>query len=875
MSNLTLIRSLPSPSSPVEAVEPVEAVDTQPLHSEDNAQAKGFGKDSKRSERDSTIARRNRMFERHLPLLKREFILGDNIPGVEVIEYEGHVPSLDLSRPLTLITGWLGAGKTHAVLEAIIPIAEKKPVAMFAPRNTLCRNTESRAEQESTRQLAHGKISRPVDIRHYQDDVSLHKQLLKNLQPGIFAMCPESLRDHLDENLKWQGTTLILDEFKGIAPEALKKPLILKNLERALTEAPQVLAVDAFLSDKDIAILKRYRPQDFANGNVRLYRQKFEKSTKRIRWIEGLTKDGTVSLKHDGIYLNILDLWLADEEVENFCIASVSKKTAKGLQRYLKAKGREVLLVCADTPGSSADFMRTPDKTWQENSWDVFCFSPTAQSGLDVQTPFNRGLMINPGIISPIQSLQMIGRARQCDEWWVSAPRMGYDPDSPAPMSPSKLKDYTYKLKKSWDEATQPYSNAAVAWSLYQSHIEEVERAFNSECTRYLLEHFFENVTVEFVANNRTAEFQELLREVTRNDAIAELNADLARGRKLLETQKNPATDDDVWNKRLAEWVEKMPSIEGLADSYREAANRDTEEGQILADELAARYLHLTSNRGDRILNYELTEDEQLCEQYLTQTEESLKYSEITYDAPQLIRYRYIKLYTDLNLKQLAQYTGGKLVKHETGFYFKSEIILKLWEEFKWGRWGDLFPMVETLSGFWRTVKRCMAFLGYQKRSEKIREQTPGEFHPNGKHRDGRQRMSDSCPFWFCGWCPMEQSGSKEFQALYPTVLKSCWRERLETELGWFQERLDKKRDRVLPQDVLAQGLVSPPLPDISPPEPSLPFTSATSFEIGQHVKDLISGFSGVIARFEKDKFLIDGEYVHAWRTASEIKVAA
>lgn len=841
-ATLSLIKSI----SPEKPENPEKSVGTI-------KKAEGF------ESRESIIKYRQFKFQQHRDYLKKDFSLS---PRADDIEYEGYAPLLDTDCSAILLQGWLGAGKTQAALNSLAEMASVMPVIWIAPRNLLLSDTERRAEEIFLKLLAKKLIRQGVPVHHYQDDIQRNKDYIRTGQPGLYCMCGESLKDHTDEHLKWDRAILVIDEFRGIRSEILKRPAEFKNFQRGLAEASKLIVIDAFLSDVDVAILKRFRPENFSDGKVRIYRQKFEKSVKLITWLECLTKDKTnptISFSHEGLYFTLLSQWV-ENGVGKFCIASDNKRTAKVLKIYLESLGRKPLLISADSPSASIEFMRNPDQSWQQGDWDVLIYTPTIQSGADIQSHFDRGLLIATGVLSPVQMMQMLGRCRQCQHWYVSAPRMSVDPASPSALNAQKLRQGTWKQQKAWDKLDQPYSSASTAWELHEAAVSDVEKAYNSEYLRALLEEYFEQVSVEFVSDPTVAQFRSAVQESKRSDAILEMGADLKRGEEMLLKRQNPTNDLDLWSKRLATQIERMPEIEDFVSGYKAAIQEDTEESRVTADELVSIYLTLTNERIDRLKNWVMAQDDEECETVLAELYELQRSDQIVYNSSLAKTYRNLRLWKELNLKELPRLTSTKDdIAHETMFHISSPVIIELWERFKKHNWHDCFPLLETLGDFFVALKRCLKFMGFQQYGKYIRIETD-ELHPNGKDRKGNQRYSKSKPMYFVGWYIMENSGNAMFKEWFPKIME-CVRGMALRDSDRRQERIDKKRGYGTPEDCLSPPSLA------SPPEHSLPF------EVGQQVQDLVTGFSGVVTEIRGSEFLLDGASIFVWRTADKIAV--
>lgn len=714
---------------------------------------KGFVRKSTVSDRDRYIQKRLMRFSSYWEYLKKDFTLSQ---ADEV--YQGYAPTLAVKTSSILLRGWLGAGKTEATLRSLLPFRNQQ-IIWITNRNGLLYQSAERA-----RRLG-------FDVYHYQDDPALYREMLRTDQPGIFTLCPDSLKDYATKNVKWTDAIVVIDEFSGVRREVLKKTQIMPEFERLLSECLTLIAVDAFLSDVGRRVIQKYRP-----GNVRIYDQQFQKSTKRIIWLETRNQAGDLSLSHDGIAYPILKKWVA--EAKRFAIACDSKLLAKAVQDYLETLGYHGILCSSETIEGNQILLPDPDHLLE--SAQYFVYTPTAQSGLDCQVSFDCGLALYSGVISPIDFLQMLGRCRQCQEWYVSAPRRSLDPTCPVPSLDSNLvKGWSEKLVTTFTEMGAESGIKSAGWGLWQSLTGEIERAFHSEYLKHLLQHFFESVEVAEVHCDRQQWMQDIKR-IKEKELRFTLAANLENGRRLLTQQKAPSKDPEVWDVLLAEETEKYPAV------WRELRNQfllgvEVEDVMTLAK--------LFSSKRLERLKYWVQATGDQSDEDLADLQELVRTRFTSYLSPRWKALQYLSLFQHLDLDRLAA-AEGKAIAHQTHFRVTSPMVGDLWNAFQQlPKLQRLFPTVETIEDFWRVLRRCMSFLGYQSAGQTIRIETPGKLYPNGKDRDGKQRYSESASRYFCGWKPMVASGSVFFQQNFTLIVDT-----IRDRLNW--ERQNKQRDR-------------------------------------------------------------------------------
>ena len=728
------------------------------------------GELSEVEKRDRNIRKREARFRSYWEALGRDFKL-TSTQNHPIAYYRGYAPTLELQAKTILLRGWLGAGKSEASMRTLLPCRDRQ-IIWLANRNGLLRQTAQR--------LVDLGFS---NIYHYQDDPGLYREMLRDDYPGIYLMCPDSLKDYATKHANWTKTILVIDEFSGIRKEVLSKTAIVPEFERLLTEAQILIAVDAFLGNVDARVIAGYRGTDRTS-----YDQEFAKSPKPIKWLETRTRDGKVSMSHDGLFYLLLQQWV--EAGYSFAITADNKLQAKAVHDYLVGLGVKVALSTRETVETNKELLRIPDGYLFEHQIHTLVYTPVAQSGLDVQTHFDKGLALYSGVVSPLDFLQMMGRCRQCDEWFVSAPRRSLDPTCATPsLNSSRVKNWAEKLTKAFDTLGFTYSSQTTGWGLWQRLTSEVEKAFHSEYLYCLLVEFFESVeTVEVAVDQGT--WQSEVKRIKREEASLTLKANLDNGRRRLREQKAPSKNSEVWDLVLAQEAEKYPAVwRELRDRYHTAGEDETE-----VIDLALVFL---SQRLERLKHWVVATDEQ-AQAELAELGDSLRQRFTSYSSPQFKVLQYRTLFQEFNLDELAQARRSQAVAHETHYRIDSPVITKHWEQFqRSSKLQKLFPTVENQFDFWTIIKRCMTFFGYEHNGTTIRVNTPGQLNRNGKDRHGKARLSPSASLYFSGWLPMPISGSLMFQKLFDVIVKAI-RARLDCE----RSRRSEVRERASPLNV-------------------------------------------------------------------------
>ncbi|MBD1825688.1 hypothetical protein H6F51_24785 [Cyanobacteria bacterium FACHB-DQ100] len=525
---------------------------------------------AEQSKRDRLINKRKLRFLQYWESLKRDFLLPPLVSGNEIRfqSYQGFAPIIDLFWDTNCLQGWLGAGKTESMLRSLIPFKDK-PIVLVSPRNGLLRQTAQRAKKLG------------FNVYHYQDDPGKFRAMLEAGEPGIYCMAPDSFKPYAVGKLQWEDVILILDEFCGIRKEILGKTAELPQVTDAIARCASLIAVDAFLSEIDIRVIQKHR-----SGSMQILNQEFKKSPVKIKWLECRNKAGEISFSHEGIYYSLLDRWI-DEKLGRIAIAVDSIHTAKMLDRYLKSKGVKTWIVCSETPQENQSFMPEPDNVIEHGKIQAVIYTPTAQSGLDIQAKFDRGLLICTGTLAPTQMLQMLGRCRQCPEWYVSAPRHSGNPECVTPsLDSKKIRQWAEQIAQTLMDLGFNMPLEVQGWAVWERLIRDIEKAFTSEYMRCLLDYFFESVETVEVESDRVSEWRKDAQILKSEDAERTLKANLQNGLRLIDEEKEPKLNSEVWDIKLAQFLVKYPNIAKKAIADVEQSEVEVRQANAEIDSL-------------------------------------------------------------------------------------------------------------------------------------------------------------------------------------------------------------------------------------------------------------------------------------------------
>jgi hypothetical protein len=733
------------------------------------------GKTKPRSKRERAIDWRNHCANQVLPLLEKDYkITRKNDGERDVCYYEGRTPEFSQALidgiPTVLVRGGLGAGKTHAAIEslaqAIAAAAIGKQIIWITGRNGLLRQTEQRLLK---RLRALG-----VSVYHFQDDVKLHGDLLRNGEPGIYCLCPESLSDYHAVNIDWTKCIVIIDEFAAIRKSVVSKPKVLPQFKTMLSEARQLVVMDAFLGDADCRVLSRFR-----KGERLILDQVPDKAPKRVKVVECRTKDGDIALSHDGVAFDVLDKWFKGKQLaedERYIVVTDSLLSAKVCKLYAQSLGlaeHEVMLICSETIELTHQVMPDPDEAIKQRKAKLVIFTPTVESGLDVQLPFTEGLGLFCGVVPGTSALQLIGRARQCNDWIVSAPRRSINPDAPH-MTEAKLKKIIERLQaETIEESGMEGDERSDGWAVWEREIGALLRAYNSEFIAHLLREHYESVAVteEFTFDNRG--WMEYVTLVKTDEAIKILRGNLENGQTMLQEEKTPIMDSHVWDIKLAKGFQQHPKPWQQAIDDYQSGDKDRKDEAIAWAKALLKHRELWAlKRYVQAVDLDLDDDNALNDR--------VSRAGCSYAAPAFKQLQMQSLFRQLDLETLAKLErGGKVTALDADsacYDARSAIIESLWKKFKGdARLSKLFPNIETIKDFWRVIKSCMRYFGFDA--------------VGGQQRVARDGYREATPsIYLVGWVIRCESGSKFLVNHFDIIIESI-RDRLEVERLEYRRR--------------------------------------------------------------------------------------
>jgi hypothetical protein len=726
------------------------------------------GKAGETSKRDWAIAKRLFDFNQVLRLLEKDYkITRKDDAERDVAYYEGHTP--EFSKALIdgittiLIRGFLAAGKTHAAIESIRlwlkAVGYRQQIIWITGRNGLLFQTEERL------------ASVGLPIYHFQSDVKLYGERLRAGEAGVYCMCDASLSDYHAENIKPENCLVVVDEFSDIRGNAPSKSKTFPQFKDLLSKARQLVVIDAFLGDIDCRIMTKFR-----QGDRLIVDQIHTEAPKNIRWAECRNQDDEISFSHDGILFPVLDSWFKGRslgEDDRYVIVADSLLTAKIAKLYaMKSCGlkeSEILLICSETVEEANRTMPDPDARILESKAKLIILTPTAESGIDIQVPFTAGLGLFCGVLSGKGAMQLMGRARQCNDWIVSAPRRSINPDQPH-LSEAKIKKILSRLPETLEESGMNGDARSNGWAVWQREIRAVQSAFNAEFIHHLLKEHYENVetTEEFGSNSKL--WIEYVQKIKSKDAVKAVTADWQNGLYMEKNEIPPSKDQHVWDIKLAKGYIEHPSLWLKAIANYRSGNPETKEEAIALVKALLKEKELASlKRYVQAADCNLDDDNAL--------DDRVSRFGSNYGSPAFKQLQNQSLFRLLNLESLALLGCDDEVKADAVddalFDTRSPQIQALWEKFKTlPRLVNLFPAVETIQDFWRAIKAAMRFLGFESKYGTARA-----------NRDGEKPS-----LYFVGWLIRAKSGSKFWVDNFDLIAKSV-RDRLEVE------RLQRSKD--------------------------------------------------------------------------------
>lgn len=745
---------------------------------------KGFGVNEKIAARKLYLQKRRDTFLTYWPDLKRDF----SITRTPDLTYSGNCPTFALLAQTIGISGWLGAGKTESIIKSLVELAKSERIFYIAPLTSINRQFMTRAENAG------------VPVYYYQDDTGAIRSLIAHHAPGIFVMCPDSFNSEYSvvKEIDWSRRTIsVVDEFNEIRSDILKKKNSYPEFKRMLSEVKHLIVADAFLSDADLAVLKPLRK---GKGKPYIIAQKFTQSPKKITLLSSTTKDGLISLNHDGIFFDVLDGWVIENKrfvvmVDNLTMAIV-------IDAYLKEKGLTGVLLTGQTIETNRAVLHDPNnKDGLLAAAQYVVATPVIKSGSDIQIPFDVGLYVYTGVITPKGAMQHMGRFRQIHEWFVSVACRSLNPNAPPHLNKENIDRQKAEIEASMDELGA-LSLGTHAHAVWQDTTEQIEKSFHSEYFVELLNHFYASVTVSEGHKCRRSKLMEMRKKVKKEQAWKTFTANLENGQRLRKTKKAPITDAEYWDIELAIAYEKDPEAsEFMIHGCKNFEALDPEEMAIHQDGI----LLILNKLMDKVEIYEQCYGAKATKALLEEDIQHLLDGIRSGGYTSYVSANYKKLQTlcfcaEIDLRELAQASpdseGAK--ENVDHFYVGSSKIKELWEQFqKSDRLRKVFPLVKTIGDFWEVLKQAARKIGLQSTSKSIRVKTPGESHPNGKDANGNPCSVQTASIYCVGWIPMEQrsgwlpSGAK---GMPPDAVRELkWRNFIWV-CGVVQTRIERKR---------------------------------------------------------------------------------
>ncbi|MGL5061370.1 MAG: PriCT-2 domain-containing protein [Microcoleus sp.] len=716
--------------------------------------------DSPAAVRDRMIARRLWQFRQLLPTLQSDFSITPNpLAGRDICPYEGHTPDfsfalLDKEVKNIFVRGFLAAGKTHAAIESLALLFQtlkkvrSQQIVWISSRNGLLRQTEGRM-LERLKSLG-------VPIYFFQDDVGLNQRQFRTGQPGIYIFTDAGFSDYHVGRVDWSNVTVIVDEFSSVRREVISKTNVITEFKRMMATCGTLVTMDAFLGDIDVSIVNHFRQTN--DRQYLIYDQVKQKAPKRIRVVECRNKDGSISLSHDGVALSILDGWFRFlKDGNRYIVVTDSLMTAKILFSYVVEMGylsqEQILLICSETIEENHIAMPNPDRRIAERDIVLVIATPTAESGLDIQTPFTQGLALFCGVLPAPNNLQMIGRARQCDDWIVSAPRRSINTNAPA-FNDHTIASTINNLAGALDICGMENDDRSHQWAVWQRKVSEVYRHFNAEATVHLLEEHYGTVDVEFFEVRQT-DWRNLMPEYNRGNAIQTIEADGVTGEEFISAEKAPATDADVWNIRKAQRMRKFPkSWETITTAYEKG--KETEDEELVENAIATAIGMLRDRELNVIDRYVRVTD---CNEGMdNRLDDRVARRGCNYSSEDFKEKQYQTFFRRLQCGKLAEMRKGDKPSSanadKTCWNQRSRKMRRLHKKFQENKdLAALFPDITNVTEFTYTLRKVMTFYGY----------VPSSGTARVKREDGEGGTTNN-PEYFVGWISWEEGRSKFFR---------------------------------------------------------------------------------------------------------------
>ena len=288
----------------------------------------------------------------------------------------------------------LGGGKTHyigQVLQAETKKNQTLKAVIFAPTNILCEGLQARLEKDWGLTSQH-----PKDV-----DFAALKQSGKG---AIFVVCPDSIG--LVPLWFMKNHFFIVDEAIGCQSALVSRVAVDKRddcIERfryGLQHCDRGLLFDGNLTDRTIAWA--------SSGTGRsVFTIQNDRKTNLYRLFLYLSKSRLMEeLERHDILSNPIAL-----AGDNLAIIDTVKAL---LERNPAAKGK---VICSKTAHEDwfPKAIRNATKFIQDENLNVFAFSPSAESGVDISTKDHFGAVYGflVGVIGPDSQSQILARTRQ------------------------------------------------------------------------------------------------------------------------------------------------------------------------------------------------------------------------------------------------------------------------------------------------------------------------------------------------------------------------------------------------------------------------------------------------------------------------------
>jgi hypothetical protein len=728
--------------------------------------------------RDRQNAKRMMQALSLMPIINRDYKISDEklVEYSDVIEYDGAIPgleegSLSGSDRLTIaLQGALGAGKTEWIIKHLIPLAKHEQVILAAPRNSLLFDTIGR--------ILKANPDLEKSIYHYQSDVSLHRDLLRTGQPGLYVMCPDSFKTYSTGGIspeKLCNAILICDEFRSIRKALPQKGRdCFDEFKRLVEHCRVVIVADAHLSDID---LKRLEQCDREKTTTRIYRQNAAKYQKEVIFLETRNKEGAISNSHQGVGIEMAFKLAAENKAKGSRLAIFSdcKETGYILKSKLTAAGYRVCFVCRDSPEDNREILAAPNETLKNE--DVFIYSPTAESGLNIdKLRFDDVLLLSHGILEPLTLLQGAGRCRQAKRIFISSPRRANN--TPLAMSEKSLFKMLQKFKEGMKGLGFGKSKTGlISWSFTEQELGKIYKIYCREILEIVCREMFSSVEIQEMKHDRWAEHSAARVEHKLTEMGWIMDADPDRGAEIRDSKAAPSTRADVFAVRLSRLLEERKSlIEPFRAKYLELRDRGEDTEEILLT-----LIEISKGRLDRLRGLYLAlhgEDRDIAMflEYLKSQEKLNLWGRNIALYRSIILMRRLRLQDLILLHQKSGKVGQGAIQHENIFNERSPQIRERFQAFcKDEELINWFSNIDTPYQFFALINSTLLQMGIEGTSE--------------QQRDSLKRGASNRAM-FRGWVRLEFSGNKCFRELLPRIWKAIreWVKRILQDFwdGWI-----------------------------------------------------------------------------------------